>query len=39
LYDLSHDEHESHNLAGNHPDIVNRLRDRLLGWANHRFTL
>ncbi|HEU5069415.1 MAG TPA: sulfatase-like hydrolase/transferase [Verrucomicrobiae bacterium] len=39
LYDLSHDEHESHNLAGEHPDIVNRLRDQLLAWANHRFTL
>ena len=33
LYDLDADLEEKHYLASKHPDIANRLRDRLTAWA------
>ncbi|MCM2680673.1 sulfatase family protein [Echinimonas agarilytica] len=32
LFNLDNDEHEQHNLAADHPDIVKRLSDKLMDW-------
>jgi len=32
LYDLEHDLAEQHNLAGDHPEIAEKLRDKLHAW-------
>lgn len=34
LFDLDADLEEKHNLTTKHPDIANRLRKRLRGWAD-----
>lgn len=34
LYDLATDLEEKHNLAGQHPDIANRLRSKLTTWCD-----
>nr|WP_246114385.1 sulfatase-like hydrolase/transferase [Rubripirellula tenax] len=34
LYNLKSDLEEQHNLAGEHPEIADRLRQRLSRWAN-----
>jgi len=32
LYDLKQDAAESHDLASEHPDVVQRLKDQLMAW-------
>lgn len=34
LYNLKKDLEEKHDLAGEHPEIANRLREKLSGWAS-----
>ena len=33
LYDLIADPSESENIAGDHPEVVNRLSEQLRSWA------
>jgi arylsulfatase A-like enzyme len=32
LYNLERDPHETNNIASDHPDIVSRLRERIIAW-------
>lgn len=35
LYNLKHDLEEEHNIADRHPEVADRLRERLSQWASH----
>ncbi|MFC0606184.1 arylsulfatase [Rufibacter quisquiliarum] len=39
LYDLAKDRTERHNLAAQHPDIVQKLNDQWYAWANSHHVL